>query len=237
MKKMILWAALLLPMVVNSQIIDWEIYSDYVIYKNGEKEFVDILEESKKSLLVKKDLKQMKVAKSDLSDFRDGKLWSFPFPYGDDGGIEFTQVVKIDSVSQNELYLRSKKAFSDLFKDSKAVLELDDKEMGIITGTGNVTVNGVTLGFLATAFSATMWFDLSIEVKDGRYRITVKNIERDVPASQYSKGGRFAIEPGYRDYPDLNPDQKQFKEDLLRKIDNVFLSVIQLMSQKSKKDW
>jgi hypothetical protein len=92
--------------------------------------------------------------------------------------ITFADVVKVDSVAKETLYIRSRDWFNSTFKDSKEVLQIQDKEAGEISGKAGFKIYiphkslGVENGFwLIYSFKVTFW------TKDGRYKYEITDID------------------------------------------------------------
>lgn len=87
-----------------------------------------------------------------------------------DDGIEFQEVVKLenDSIPKNILYTNAKIWFVDAFKDSKEVIQMDDKENGIIIGKGNMAYTNSKLRY--KGINGRISFTVKVEIKEGRYR-------------------------------------------------------------------
>ena len=75
-------------------------------------------------------------------------------------------VAEYPEVSSTELYARASSWMVGTFKSSDSVLELEDKEAGILKGKFTLT---------APQFLGTIYFDniVTIEVKDGKARLTI----------------------------------------------------------------
>ena len=53
------------------------------------------------------------------------------------GEVVYTEVIKVDSLNAKELYNRAKKWIVLNYKSANDVIQLDDKEDGILIGKGN----------------------------------------------------------------------------------------------------
>ena len=87
-------------------------------------------------------------------------------PIGRDG------VVQVEGATAAQLYARGKLWFAEAFIDSKNVLEVEDKETGVLVGKGTIPYepnvfisSGVIRGHIG--------FTVKILVKDGRYKYTL----------------------------------------------------------------
>lgn len=96
------------------------------------------------------------------------------FPLSAENKVTYTAVVETPGVSNEELYNRSKEWFIRTFTDGNQVLHLDDKASGKLIG--KALVKGQSKGFACGA-NYTFPFVITVEVKDGRYRYTLSDIE------------------------------------------------------------
>lgn len=98
----------------------------------------------------------------------------------------FTDVVKIDSISKNELYNRAKLWFATTFNSSKDVLQIEDKDSGQLVGNS-------LFKYSPTVFNASartvgnIKFTIKIFVKDGRYKYEFTNFIHE--SNSYSAYG------------------------------------------------
>lgn len=90
-----------------------------------------------------------------------------------DGKVVFESVDSSITATANELYSRSKLWLADAFRDSKEVIQLDDKENGTIMGKGNFE-------FVQSLATYTCYFSFKINTKDNKYRIQFYDIYTEV---------------------------------------------------------
>lgn len=96
-----------------------------------------------------------------------------------DGKIFYEKVVSVDSVNKAQLYLNAKQWLSSVYKNSKNVIEIDDKDAGKLVSKGSINYS-LNSGFK----TATAYFTMAIDVKDGKYRFqiydfSIKRSKRD----------------------------------------------------------
>ncbi|WP_312351242.1 DUF4468 domain-containing protein [Empedobacter sp.] len=90
--------------------------------------------------------------------------------------ITYTEVVSVsDSTkSAKQLYASAKMWFTQLFKDPREVIILDDAENNILVGRGNIPYKSKI--FLGSATrEGRIYFDVTIACKDGRYKYDFTN--------------------------------------------------------------
>jgi hypothetical protein len=99
-----------------------------------------------------------------------------------DGKVTYTNVINVDSVRKDELFVRAKKWFATTYKSANDVIQMDDKDAGEIVGKGNMQIKYY-------ARNPRISHTITISVKDGKYRYTISDLE-------YSdiQGDKFNIE-------------------------------------------
>jgi hypothetical protein len=95
--------------------------------------------------------------------------------------VEFSEVLQAKDVAASNLFVRAKLWFADSFEDSKRVLEVDDKDAGILSGKGAFAYEPNVLSG-NSSIRGTIRFSLKITVKDGRYKIELSDF-RHLPIS------------------------------------------------------
>jgi hypothetical protein len=92
-----------------------------------------------------------------------------------DGRVNYTAVIEMPNTSKDELYNRAKLWFVKTFKDSKEVLQIDDKENGKIVGKGNSKIYWNYSG-LAAPTEVSLWQLFDISIKENKIRIIITDI-------------------------------------------------------------
>ena len=106
------------------------------------------------------------------------------------GKITYSEVVTLkDTVSKNELFSRAKTCFVHLFKNSKEVIQNEDKEAGNIIGKGNIKVYARALG--ADVDGGYINFTLTISVKNGKYKYTITDFAHEGNGINLPSGGNL----------------------------------------------
>lgn len=99
--------------------------------------------------------------------------------YAEKGDVitELKQVVEFSDINKNSLYSASKQWIATSFKSANSVIQMDDKEEGVLIGKGNIdypcTGNSWQCGGLSGAF---IKFTIKIETKDNKARVTFSDI-------------------------------------------------------------
>jgi len=90
------------------------------------------------------------------------------------GEILYSEIIQVQSKTQDQLYLSARDWFMSSFISSQNVVDVDDKGMGIIYGKGNINVH-LSIAFKGDAGYVN--FVVRIEVKEGRYRYSFTEFE------------------------------------------------------------
>lgn len=93
--------------------------------------------------------------------------------YGLDKNNSITRVIIVDSIlkTKEQIYVAVNDWFVRSFNDGKSVIQLNDKDAGVIIGKGHISNMGSTMSFASSAdISADVI--IRVDMKDGRMRIT-----------------------------------------------------------------
>jgi len=99
--------------------------------------------------------------------------------------IIFTEVVAVDSVSKDELYLRAKEWFAKTYNDSKEVIQLSDKEAGKIIGKGVYLAYYHSIGLRN---GGLVHYTLTVIAKDGRYKYELTDLYHESTGAENGTG-------------------------------------------------
>jgi len=148
-------------------------------------------------------------------------------PKDENGNLYFTEIIQVDSVSRNQLYLRANQFFVKAFKSSKDVIQLADKDDGLIEGKGFSII-------IEAGVELQMWYSLKIQSKDGRYKYEIHNLyflygTRSSPPSEV-----FDKSVYYKKNGQPRAAYENRKNEMLKIIDRLILEMKSTMAQKSK---
>lgn len=90
------------------------------------------------------------------------------------GKVFFEEVVQADSLSKDELYSRAREWFVRKFNNAESVLQMDDRESGKLAGRGWMDIE---IESLQALWIFKLKFLIIIQLKDGRYKLTLTDIE------------------------------------------------------------
>lgn len=136
----------------------------------------------------------------------------------------YTEVIRKDSISKNELYNRALSWFANTFKSSKDVIQMQDKESGKIIGKGSFECS---LGFLFPSLDIKM--TIIIMVKDGRYKYVINNFIHyySVYIENMSSHGEQTI---FEMFEGADP-KKKITQKNARKLHNKILEIIDSLKE------
>lgn len=92
----------------------------------------------------------------------------------EDGLINFTRIVEVDSLSKEEIYVRALAYFTYNYKNGEDAIQVAEKEAGTIISKGLYDDLHV---FSAIIQNVHTWYILRIDIKEGRARIILSLTE------------------------------------------------------------
>ena len=96
-------------------------------------------------------------------------------PRNAEGKVQYQEVAEIPGVTAANLFSRAKNWCANAFVSVKDTLQNEDAAAGRLTYKGNFDIPG------PMGVSQAFWFTLTIEVKDGKARITLVDFEQRPP--------------------------------------------------------
>lgn len=110
-----------------------------------------------------------------------------------DGKITFSEVVHVEGAGKDELYSRARLWIADAFRSSNDVLQLDDRDGGMLLAKGMLKQetggnNAISSG---PSVVKTWMFTVKIQLRDGRYKVDVYDIDYSFEQPQYSHMAGF----------------------------------------------
>jgi hypothetical protein len=158
-------------------------------------------------------------------------------PINENGRVEYTDVVRIDStIGKDRIYAAVRSWFTSTFKDGSEVLQVQDKEAGELVGKGNINIPSKRFGYTAIGVGI-VWFKISVFAKDGRYRYSITDFKHEGGLKQIRDCGSL---------DDDDPDQcsKSIFQEVKEKTNEKILLLIKdmndyviLNTKKAKDDW
>jgi hypothetical protein len=123
-----------------------------------------------------------------------------------DSIVSYSQVYQVDSLSKTDIFNLVRTWFASTFKDSKAVIEISDKDAGQITGKGNQSTT-LTHPSMKITYPYRLNFLIDVRVKDYKYKITLSNFQFEYNAS--SPSSSFSVLTSSKTCPDKWPMVRQ----------------------------
>ncbi len=151
-------------------------------------------------------------------------LLAFPFYAISQKPMSLSEAIDDSGVVKNELFIRGREWFNENFKSSKDVLQISDKENGELVGKGIMVVDYVFRYLGERKYSTDVSFQMSLWVKDGKYKYEMTNFI--VNANEGS------IDFGL--LTDANETQKTVPGYNSKKMNEMFLSIKKGTEVKAK---
>jgi hypothetical protein len=150
--------------------------------------------------------------------------------------ILFTDVIKVDSVTQNELFVKANEWFAKTYNDSKEVIQLRDKESGKIVGKGAFRVYAHLMGIHDYGL---VRYTIKLMIKEGRYKYEICDLYHEFANSGVGSGGDMMNEKaacGTMSIP--NKQWNEIKTSAFNQTNQLIESLNSFMTSKniSKKD-
>lgn len=95
------------------------------------------------------------------------------FPRDNDGKIHFKDIITVDSIHKDELYIRARQFITVYWNSAKDVTQMDDKDAGIIITSGFTDIQFSIIGF---SYVDHLYYTLKISVKDGKYMVEIYDL-------------------------------------------------------------
>lgn len=106
-------------------------------------------------------------------------FFSFGFTQQSDSTLTYTEVVTVDGLVKDQLFVKGRQWFNDAWKSSKDVLQITDKETGELSGKGIISTYYDYKPPMGASVKVPVDFNVSISiyVKDGRYKYEFTNFK------------------------------------------------------------
>jgi Domain of unknown function (DUF4468) with TBP-like fold len=163
------------------------------------------------------------------------------FSIGQDSLLTYSKILKIDSVSKNDIFDRTLIWCSKSFNDSKSAINVKEREGGIIGGKAYYLSSykipkrkDSTSGVIFNNY----YFDWLIEIKEGKLRFSATNILLKELNSDYivSTKTQAPFEVWLQPKSKTELDWKLSKEYFIKNLDRLMLSLNNDLVLK-KTDW
>lgn len=91
--------------------------------------------------------------------------------------LSFSKVIQTDSVPKDQIYFGVKEWVGTAFKSAKAVIEMDDKDAGLIIVRPAEKYNMKGLQYLG--FEGYLRYAVKIQIREGRFRVELTNFTHE----------------------------------------------------------
>ena len=132
--------------------------------------------------------------------------------------LTYTEVIQVDSISQNELYNRAKLWFTTTYNSANDVLQMDNKESGQIIGKAIMKYNPTVFSG-SEQTKGSIKYTIKIFVKEGRYKYEISDFIHDPYGNQYGKSSMGLITTN-EECPNPKPMAKKWSNKVWRDIKN-----------------
>lgn len=91
--------------------------------------------------------------------------------------IIYEKIIIVEGMTKDQIFINLRQMFADIFKDSKYVLEINDKETGQLMGKGSMKIQRK---------SGIFWehnnvsFTINIMVKEGRFKFRISSFRSEI---------------------------------------------------------
>jgi hypothetical protein len=124
-------------------------------------------------------------------------------------------------LAKNNIYDQTVIWMAENFKSSKAVVEVKDKELGVIVGNTSVNANISIAKWLPAVYNLFA-FKIKIEMKDGKFRMTFSNVKM--------------VTDGF-EKPIEDTNRASNEKLLAAEFEKIANSLVTYLSQPKKPDW
>lgn len=167
---------MLIPAWAQAQVI--EPVKETITLQDGTVHEVKITDEDDRFVYFVQDGQEKKVQKAVLKAYQRNQIWAMDWKYNDQGEVSYSEVIELPGRGKDDLYNAARLWYANTYRNSKEVLEVDDRDAGRLIGTGFSTIDPPS--------KRKLWATVKIEVKDGRYRYTMYDISIQEPISTYN---------------------------------------------------
>jgi hypothetical protein len=151
--------------------------------------------------------------------------------------ISYTDVLHVDSVSKQELYLRAREWFTKYYNNAENVLQMDDKEGGRLIGKSRFKVFHSSI--LGDQPSGHIHYTLTFYIKDGRYKYEISDFYHTGEKPMYDGGTCEYMLSKVKNIWD-GPRYKYYLQQIQPNVYTIIQSFIDVMNtpaSKAKDNW
>ena len=160
-----------------------------------------------------------------------------------DAKVNYSEIVDIENAKKGVLYGKAKLWFANTFKSANNVIQLDDEQNGVILGKGIFIKKDAKL---LTNIKQTWKFTIKIQVKDGKYKAELYDINYifEMPGNNIGAGASKINLDDYFNNPKIYKKNGALKEraaNFANDTNNIFNSLLKsvegTMTEELKSDF
>ncbi len=105
----------------------------------------------------------------------------------DNGGVSFVSYIEVPGMSKDDIFMRAQNYFVYKYGYGKAVIQTQDKDLGVLVGKG--VYDNVHVGSSMIMTEVDAWHILRVDAKEGKARviITLTGYEKDITSMNGEK--------------------------------------------------
>ena len=102
-------------------------------------------------------------------------LYKYEFPIDEKTGlITFEEVIKTPGKDKNQLYAIYREWYVNFFRSADDVLQMDDKENGVLIGKG---FQDITFKVIGMNLTEKLYYKVKFILKDGRFKYVISDLQ------------------------------------------------------------
>lgn len=137
-------------------------------------------------------------SKKEMLAEMDGK-----YNVDDNKNVTITKIIEIEGVKKEDIYLRVLSFFTYNYGNGESVIQIQDKEKGLIIGKG--VYDNVHVGISLVSTEIDLSHIIRVDVKEGKARIFITLTEYNSKTSGYNTPPSYSTIKVSDSYP-INPD-------------------------------
>jgi len=155
--------------------------------------------------------------------------------------LTFSKVIPKENVDSKSIFVAVKSWFGMNFVSAKSVIEVEDKDAGLIIGNSLVPYSKGGLSY--SAYEGDLKFTLKIQIKDNRFKVTVSNFLHEGTRNPNYELGVLTTSETFTDKGMNKKFHNIVWADLKTKAEQIAnkyfldLSKIEIKNQGSEDDW
>ena len=157
--------------------------------------------------------------------------------------VKYEAVVEVPCGKEGDIFSSARKWFSESFKDSKMVLDINDKESGELSGNFTIPFSS-NIHWGSDCTKGFIHANISIYIKEGKYKYEIKNFNHD--ASSNSCNYSFGVITDDKECPvDIKSQNKKWENKVWKELqarsesaaENLISSLNASMQNTNNNDW